>query len=252
MVRNTYLCYTLVWSEILRYYYTHQIIICNMRWKIFLVLHWWIQVGLLFSRANFYRRGDKMVTMVMTVWILTRIVQITSKGGWTCNGVCSKMASSYNFCEIRGKASFFEKSWWDFCTPKWSTKKTYCEKIYIGCETKNIIPNYKEISRDRKLHLVYLHIKAKAMRQRSGINDVLKLPGLCRSSYMLKIRVHCASRCKEYLSVTSSTDQNANIFEALPLDVLRLNILRSWRWWQKAWSCWFARFRRLGQCDQYG
>merc|ERR1712192_216534 len=42
--------------------------------------------------------------------------EITSKGGWTCNGVCSKMASSYNFCEIRGKASFFEKSWWDFCT----------------------------------------------------------------------------------------------------------------------------------------
>jgi len=44
--------------------------------------------------------------------------EITSKGGWTCNGVCSKMASSYDFCEIRGKASFFEKSWWDFCTPK--------------------------------------------------------------------------------------------------------------------------------------
>ena len=110
--------YLLVWPMIQRY--------VSLRWKILLVLHQWFQVGLLFSRANFNRRGKQLLKIVLWSWwrwhwlFWVRIFQITTKGGWICNGVCSKMASSYNFCEIRGKASFFEKSWWDFCTPKWT------------------------------------------------------------------------------------------------------------------------------------
>ena len=84
--------------------------------------HWW--------RYMFWPELSRWFQLLMTlvpIDILTRTFQITSKGGWTCNGVCSKMASSYNFCEIRGKASFFEKSWWDFCTPKWTTKNINCQ-----------------------------------------------------------------------------------------------------------------------------
>ena len=129
--------------------YYNNVVQHDMRWEILLVLHWRVQVGLLLSRAYFDWRGDITWSWFcdhMTMWsyryviiwlcdhiamwsyeydfgglnqcILSTLFQITSKGGWTCNGVCSKMASSYNFCEIRGKASFFEKSWWDFCTPK--------------------------------------------------------------------------------------------------------------------------------------
>ena len=43
------------------------------------------------------------------------IEETKTRSGFTCNGICDKMSSTYLFCETK-MATGWKRSWWDYCS----------------------------------------------------------------------------------------------------------------------------------------